>query len=165
MHLSAKYSCALFIQSTIDKLEFRTIKDWCFGLPHNVSFNLVTTCSVMLWVTQMGVEEYLFNSTYVCVFILDKMSGYSSLMGTGVQISKLAKWSVLISFCCFQNHHWCTNRQMVLGQLKIPRTSLFHSYSAGGILWLIWTFILFLSLKTVKMKMVISMRDRNYSPI
>lgn len=150
MHLSAKYSCALFIQSTIDKLELRTIKDWCFGLPHNVSFNLVTTCSVMLWVTQMGVEGYLFNSTYVCVFILDKMTGDSSLMGTGVQISERHQVVSSDQLLLLPEPSFMHNRQMVLGQLKIPRTSLIHSYSAGGILWLIWIFTLFLSLKAVK---------------
>jgi len=114
----------------------------------------------------MGVEEYLFNSTYVCVFILGKMSGDSSLMGTGVQISRHHQVGISSDqLLLLPEPSFMHNRQMVLQQLKIPRTSLFHSYSAGGILWLIWTFILFLSLKTVKMKMVISMRDRNYSPI
>jgi hypothetical protein len=96
----------------------------------------------MLWVTQMGVEGYLFNSTYVCVFILDKMPGDISLMGTGVQISK-RHWVVSSDqLLLLPEPSFMHNRQMVLGQLKIPRTPLIHSYSAGGILWLIWTSIL-----------------------
>jgi hypothetical protein len=98
----------------------------------------------------MGVEGYLFNSTYVCVFILDKMTGDSSLMGTGVQISECRQVVSSDQLLLLPEPSFMHNRQMVLGQLKIPRTSLIHSYSAGGILWLIWIFTLFLSLKAVK---------------
>jgi hypothetical protein len=87
----------------------------------------------------MGVGGYLFNSTYVCVFVLDKMSADSSLVGTGVWISKRQQMGIssdqllLLSEPSFL-HNW----QMVLGQLKIPKTSLILSLRAGGILWLIW---------------------------
>lgn len=76
----------------------------------------------------MGLEGYLFNSTYVCVFILDKMSGDSLLIGTGVQISMCRQVVSSDQLLLLSEPSFMHNRQMVLGQLKIPRTSLTNPF-------------------------------------
>ena len=108
MHLSAKYSCALFIQSTIDKLELGTINNWCFRLPLNVSFNLVTTCSVcyewLRWVLKNICSiQPMFVSSYWAKCL--ETARWWALV---FRFQDITRWeSVLISFCCFQSHHSC----------------------------------------------------------